>query len=417
MKIVVLGAGIAGITAAYSLGTRGHDVTVIDQESAPALQTSFANGGQLSYTHAEPWANPHVFPKLFKWMFQDDAPLVLRFSSDPHMIRWGLKFMSNCMPEKARKNCERMLRIGLYSRDKMKEIREDTKLDFAFKATGILHIYTNQKDFDAGVKQAEFQKSLGLDYEYETLDREGTLEKETALKQSTKDIAGSIYSPQDESGDIHIFTQKLASWCEEHHGTTLKFNTPIMRLIEEKGKLVSIVTSEGEMKADAFVLATGPQSPLFLRKLGINLPIYPMKGYSVTVPAWENAPITSVTDDEKKIVFSRLGDHVRAAGTAEFARYNTDIREARITPILDCMKRLFPDADTSEPQKWACLRPQTPDGPPIIGKTDVENLYLHTGHGTLGWTQSAGTAAALADIIEDKEPEISLDGLTAERYS
>ncbi len=415
MKIAVLGAGVAGVTTAYVLASRGHDVDVIEQASEAATECSYANGGQLSYTHAEPWANPGVFPKLFKWMFQDDAPLVFRLLPDPHQIKWSLQFLLNCSAKNAHRNCETMLRLGMYSREKMHTIDETTKLDFDYRKEGILHIFTDQKALDAAIAHNRFQMSLGLGGEEVELSREECIAKEPALASSTKPFIGGMYSAVDESGDVRMFTAGLAKYCAEKLGVTFHYNTRIAWLREKKSKIKHIETSKGKMTADAYIVCLGAYSPKYVRGLGIPIPVYPMKGYSITVPAWESAPTLSITDDEKKIVFSRLGDRIRAAGTAEFAGYNQRIREKRIRPLLTCMKEIFPEAQTKKAEKWACLRPQTPDGPPLVGPTKYNNLYLHTGHGTLGWTQSAGTAHILADIIEDREPEISIDGLTFPR--
>jgi D-amino-acid dehydrogenase len=414
MRVIILGAGVAGVTAAYVLGSRGHQVEVIEREAAPAMQTSYANGGQLSYTHAQPWANPDALPKVIKWMFQEDAPLVLKFSTDPHMITWGLRFLLNCNTRRANLSTKIMLRLGLYSRDKLAKIREETKLEYNHLSKGILHIFGSQLGLDGALKQARFQETLGA--KEELLTREQCFAREPALKNATKSIAGGLYSDLDESGDLHVFTQKLAAYCIDNFGARFTYNANITRLRIEGGRIVAVETSQGDRTADAYVMAMGSYSPLLLRPIGLNMPIYPMKGYSITIPAWEGAPQVSITDDEKKVVISRLGDKVRAAGTAEFARYNTDVREVRITPIVRCLSDLFPDAQFGNMSRWACLRPQTPDGPPIIGRTKIENLFMHTGHGTLGWTQSPGSAHLLADIMENRPTEIPLEGLEASRY-
>ena len=414
MKVIILGAGVAGVTAAYVLGSRGHEVTVIEREPAAAMATSFANGGQLSYTHALPWANAETLPKVFKWMFRDDAPLILRFSTDPHMIRWGLAFLRNCTKKQADKSTQVMLKLGLYSRDKLALIRQETKLEFHHATKGILHVFSEQKELDGAERQSIYQEQFGG--REELLSREQCFEREPALRGAAKKIVGGLYSDLDESGDLHEFTQKLAQYCQEHFRAEFHYGTTIDRIDSDAGKVSGVATSKGVMTADAYVMALGPQSPLLLRPIGVRPPIYPMKGYSVTIPAWDSAPFVSITDDEKKVVVSRLGDRVRAAGTAEFARYNTEIREKRIAPIVRCIQDLFPAADTSEMTKWACLRPQTPDGPPIVGRTKFSNLFMHSGHGTLGWTQSPGTAFLLADIMEGRPTEIEMDSISLSRY-
>lgn len=414
MHIIVLGSGALGVLSAYYLGKAGHTVEVIDRQPESARETSYANGGQLSYSHAEPWANPAVFPKVFKWMWQDDAPLVLRFSTDPHMIAWGLRFLWNCRKSAADRHSLVMLRLGLFSKAKMKEVVADTGIEFHNIQKGILHVFSNEKEFEHAQKQAEFQHQHGCEEKILTWEECKTMEP--ALAHSSKVIYGGIHAPIDESGDICLFTQKLAKYCEEKFGAKFHYNTEILSLNDENEEISHVATNRGNMRADAFVMSMGSYSPVFLRKIGVHVPIYPMKGYSVTFNANEYTPTTSITDDALKIVYSRLGDRIRVAGTAEFAGYNTDIRKKRIDPIMRGINTLFPKADMSQVDEWACLRPSTPDGPPIIGKTKYKNLFLNTGHGTLGWTQGAGSANLLADIIAGKTTEIALDGLTANRY-
>ncbi len=415
MEIVVMGAGITGVTAAYVLASRGHKVTVLEQEAAAALQTSFSNGAQLSYSHAEPWANPAVFGKLLGWMFRNDAPLVLRPRAELRMLKWSMMFLMNCSAARARENCERMWRIASYSRDKMAQIRGETGVEFNFLQNGILHVFSDRKAYAGAIKQADYQETLGC--KEHVFSKAQVLEKESALQYANKDIIGGLYSETDESGDIHLFTRNLAQYCQENLGVQFFYGAQITSIEKNNGKITSVKTSQGNFSGDSFVLSLGAYSALLAEPLGLKLPIYPMKGYSITVPAWEDAPSVSITDDEKKVVFSRLGDKVRAAGTAEFAGYNTEVREVRIKQIIGSLESLFPRATLDDRMtKWACVRPQTPDGPPIIGRTSIDNLFLNTGHGTLGWTQGAGTAHLLADIMEGRETEIKIAGLELSRY-
>jgi D-amino-acid dehydrogenase len=418
MKITILGAGITGVTSAYVLASRGHEVEVIDREKGAALQTSFSNGAQLSYSHAEPWANPKALIQAIKWMFVEDAPLVIRPRADWRMIKWGLQFIGNCNQERARINCERMMRIGLYSKQKMAQIRAETQVEFDFDTKGILHVFSNEASFDGAIAQAEFQETLGCKELVYTPTE--CLAQEPALKNATRTIIGGLYSPIDETGDIHMFTQNLAAYCAEKLGVQFSYNTDVIKLNKDGYKLASVTTSKGENKADAYVMCLGPHTPLLCDKIGVKVPIYPMKGYSITLPAWEGAPNMSVTDAEKKVVYSRIGNRIRAAGTAEFAGYNTEVREPRIQQIMGSIRDLYPAVDEgdtiSNMQRWACIRPQTPDGPPLVSKTPCHNLYLNTGHGTLGWTQGAGTAYLLADIMEGNTPEIKSAGLDLARY-
>ncbi len=414
MKILVLGAGIAGVTAAYQLARRGHSVEVIEQSAAPAMACSFANGGQLSYTHAEPWANPGVLPKLPAWMLRPDSPLVFRPQADMDMIRWGIRFLGNCTAKKAREHTRILLRLGLYSREQLHRIAEDTGIQFHHRKQGILHIFSTEDKLQGAIKQMEFQNQLG-GHEI-VLTPQECLAREPALAQSTKKLAGGIFAEHDESGDIHAFTEALAKYCQEKLGVVFQYNTRIAWLNARDGKIVSLDTSSGTITGDIFVMCLGAYTTPYMKKFGIRLPVYPMKGYSITIPAWEGAPQISLTDSCKKIVYSRLGDKVRAAGTAEFAGYNARIRKTRVMPLLESIKELFPAANVTQAGKWACLRPQTPDGPPIVGKTPLPNLFMHTGHGTLGWTQSPGTSALIADIIDGAPTGIPLDGLELSRF-
>lgn len=414
MHVVILGAGALGVMSAYYLGREGHTVEVIDRQPEAARETSYANGGQLSYSHAEPWANPYVFPKLFKWMWQEDAPLVLRFSADPHMMNWGLRFLWNCRKSAADQHSLTLLRLGLFSKEKMKEVVAETGIEFHNVQKGIIHVFSSEKGFDHAQKQAEFQKQNGC--EEKILSWQDCISMEPSLAHSTKTIYGGIHSPIDESGDIFTFTQKLAKYCEEKFGAKFHYDTEILSLNDENEEISHIATNRGNMRGDAYVMSMGSYSYLYLKKIDINVPIYPMKGYSITFPANEFTPTTSITDDALKIVYSRLGDRIRVAGTAEFAGYNTDIRKVRIAPIVRGVNSLFPKADLSKVEEWSCLRPSTPDGPPIVGKTKYKNLFLNTGHGTLGWTQAAGSGQLLVDVMAGRPTQIAMDGLTADRY-
>ena len=438
MKICVLGAGVTGVTTAYELARCGHEVTVIDRQPEAARECSFANGGQLSYAHAEPWANPGVFPKLWKWMWQEDAPLVLRPSADPHLMRWMLLFLRNCLPAYARRHSEVMLRLGLYSKQKMAELMADAPVEFHHLAKGILHVYSDQASFDHARKQAEFQHALGCDEV--VMSKAEAIACEPALTNSTMDIIGGIHAPIDESGDIHIFTRNLAALIEQRYGVRFVYGQKIRRMHKADGAISHLEmeavphavdsaaqAGDGQPPApskpqteyvsgyDAYVMAMGSWSPVYLRQLGLHVPIYPMKGYSISFDASGYCPSVSITDDAAKQVYSLLGGRMRVAGTAEFAGYNEEVRKVRIDPLIKGMKKLFPDAPMENLSEWACLRPSTPDGPPIIGKTPLANLYMNTGHGTLGWTQAAGSARLLADVIDGRPTEIPLSGLDINR--
>lgn len=411
MKICILGGGVLGVTSAYEFARRGHDVTIIERNNAAALECSFANGGQLSYSHSEPWANPHVFPKLFKWMWQEDAPLVLRFNTDPHMIRWGLLFLMNCTPARARRHAEIMLRLGLYSKKKMAEIVADTQVEFHRVEKGILHVFDDAQDFDDAKRHAEFQYTLGC---AETvMSTAEAVALEPALAHTKKKIVGAIHAPIDESGDVHLFTQNLADHIVAKYGVQIRYHAPITRLHKQGDRISHIELSNGEFLSgfDQYVMAMGAGSAIHLRQVGLYVPIYPMKGYSISFAADECVPTVSLTDSSLKQVYTRLGDRMRVAGTAEFAGYDDSVRKVRIAPLLRGVQELFPKADLSVVNEWACLRPSTPDGPPMVGRTPLANLLIQSGHGTLGWTQAAGSARLLADIVDGKPTEIPLTGL------
>ena len=410
MRVVILGAGITGVTLAYELAARGHAVEVIEQEASAAQQTSFANGGQLSYSHAQPWANPGALLKAVQWMWRDDAPLKFRFNRDPYMIRWGLAFLRNCTQARSDRHTEIMLRLALYSRERLHDILQATHVHCDHGRTGILHIFSSEGALEKAMEQVRFQAQFGC-VEHR-LSWEECIQKEPALAHADKHFAGGIYAPDDESGDICTFTQNLANYCAEHLGVVFRYNSTVQQLVCKGQSVSHIVTSTGDVQGDVYVNCLGAYSALLMRPLGVYLPIYPMKGYSMTFSAWEDAPITSITDDEEKIVISRLGNRIRAAGTAEFAGYNTALDQKRLHLLEQVVAALFPHVQPQVESRWACIRPQTPDGPPIIGATPLKNLYLNTGHGTLGWTQSAGTATLVADIMEGNTPALPLTGLT-----
>lgn len=414
MKILILGAGVTGVATAYMLASRGHEVEVIDEDNGPAQQCSFANGCQLSYSYADPISSRENLKKAMKWMFKADAPLVFRPKFSFELLKWTVEFLSNCSAERERENGITMLRLGLYSREKMKQIIDDTNIQFDYLERGILRLFETQKAYDEACDHAEYLSTIGMKKEF--LSPELVFQREPALKQMHSPLAGGIFTPMDASGDVHVFTREIARICAEDLGVTFHFKTKLAWMHRDGDRISAVETSRGMMKADAYIVCLGSHSTPYLKPLGVHLPITPMKGYSVTVPAWNNAPQISLGDEANKIVYSRIGNRVRAAGTAEFAGFDYRIRRKRILPILRSMTTLFPEADVSVAEKWACLRPQTPDSPPIIGKSPLKNMYLNTGHGMLGWTHGAGSAHLLADILEERATEIPLDGLTLARF-
>lgn len=411
MKIIVLGSGLLGVSSAYELARRGHEVSVLDRQAESGAETSFANGAQLSYSHAEPWASPTVLPKLAKWIFDPNAPLVFRPRADWHMFVWALRFFRNCTPQRARENCINLLRLGLYSRRKMRELAEQTGLSFDYSQSGILHIFSAVSDFDHAKRQFEFQAKFGC--QTRLLSHEECIAREPSLAHSSRPIIGGIHAFQDEIGDAHLFCKNLSELATARHGVQFRYGITIENLRQENNRIVAVQTHHGDFSADAYVMALGSYSSIFLRRAGVHIPVYPMKGYSITITANEHAPKASVTDGSHKIVVTRVGEKVRVAGTAEFCGYDDSVRDKRIAPILAAARQLFPKAAWDhETHRWGCLRPTTPSGLPVLGRTRYENLFLNTGHGTLGWVQAAGSAAIVADIMEQKTPEIMLQGLT-----
>jgi len=416
MKVMVLGAGVIGVSTAHALTVDGHQVTVLERAEGPGLETSYANGGQIAASHAEPWANPATPWKAIKWLGRRDAPLLFHLRLDPALWSWSLKFLANCTRSRARINTERTLRVALYSRQCLKELRDETGIQYAQRTGGVLHIYRDEKEFDHATAQAEIMNELGC--ARRPVDASQCTEIEPALGGIKDRLAGGIFSPDDESGDAYLFTRELEALAAEA-GAEFRYGVTVQRINAEGGRITGVDTNTGTMAADAYVLALGSYSPLLAKPLGLNLPIYPAKGYSVTIPIEneEMAPGISLTDDEHKLVISRLGDTLRVAGTAEFAGYDTSIIEARTRPILNAMMELFPGiGDPEKAEPWAGLRPKTPDSVPLLGRTPYPNLYLNTGHGTLGWTMAAGSARILSDIIGGLEPAIPLDGLGLARF-
>ncbi len=416
MKILILGAGVIGVTNAYFLKKSGHDVTVIDRQPESGHECSYANGGQLSYCHAEPWATPKAMRKAIKWIGQKDAPLYFRWRVDPAMWKWGLQFLLNCRKSKVRDTTEAMLRLMLYSRKIMHELQDELNLEFDYLQNGILHVFYDEHLLDCEIRQSDFQVNLGASYK--RLTPEQCLEKEPALKHRADDLVGGVYYPMDESGDIFAFTRGLEEKCQEM-GVEFLFDTEISELNRSGDRIISVETSNGSMSADMYVMALGAYSPVYMKQIGIKLPIYPMKGYSISVPIenHEAAPQISITDQNEKIVYTTLGGVLRVAGTAEFAGYDHSVTQYRTELLKEAVKRNFPDCgDVEKATEWACLRPSTPDCPPILGRTQYDNLILNTGHGTLGWSQGAGSARIVADIIDGKYPKISLAGLTLDRF-
>ncbi|MDO8608303.1 MAG: D-amino acid dehydrogenase [Phaeospirillum sp.] len=416
MKVVVIGAGVVGTACAWYLAQEGHEVTVVDRREAAGLETSFANGGQVSPCHAEPWANPAVIPKVLKWLGREDAPLLFRWRRwDPALWAWGLRFLANCTAARAAVNTERTLRVALYSRLCLQQLRAETGIQYDQKTKGILHIYRDGGEFAHACAAAELMRRHGLKRLAQSPVE--CVAIEPALAAVASELAGGIFTPDDESGDAHKFTTGLAALAAAK-GVAFRWSVPVSGLVRDGDRVAGLATETGTIAADAYVLAAGCDSPLLARPLGLRLPIVPAKGYSITVPVagHSGAPSVSITDDEHKMVYSRLGDRLRAAGTAEMTGHDRTLNPRRLAMIQDHARRLFPDGgDFDRAEPWAGLRPVTPDSVPLLGATPLANLWLNTGHGTLGWTMACGSGRLVAALVSGRRPEIDLGGLGLHR--
>ena len=420
MQVVVLGAGVVGTASAWYLARAGHAVTVLDRQAGAALETSFANGGQISVSHAQPWANPTAPLKVLQWLGREDAPLLFRPRADLDQWLWGARFLIECLPARARRNTEAAFALASYSRDCLRALRRETGIHYDESERGILHIYTARGLLEHAHKEAALLRARGFDVAIKSADE--CVGIEPALAHAKAKLYGGVYAVSDESGDAHLFTQRLAALAREQ-GVQIRFNVSVNRIELDAGRVSRVVIDdevgiEESVRADAFVVALGSYSRLALRSIGISLPIYPVKGYSITIALkpGDEAPTVSLTDHERKIVISRLGDRLRVAGTAELAGYDTEINEMRCEVLVKRCFELFPKAGKPEAaQYWTGLRPATPSNLPIIGRTRFPNLYLNTGHGTLGWTMACGAGRALADILCGKTPEPDFRFLGVER--
>ncbi len=415
-RTLVLGAGVIGVTSAYYLARSGHEVVVVERRDGPGLETSFANGGQISASHAEPWATPAAPLKALKWMGRDDSPLLFHLRADPALWAWSLRFLMNCTSRRTMVNTERTLRVALYSRMALAELRDETGIEYDKRCRGVLHIYRDSREFERALVEAELMTRLGC--VRRGLEPGECTSIEPALASVSNTLVGGTFSPDDESGDAHKFTQQLAGICAGM-GVEFRYGVNVENILHEGKRIIGIKTGNGVIRADNYVVAMGSYSPIAVKRLGISLPVYPSKGYSLTMPVDnpEKAPQVSITDDEKKLVFSRLGERLRVAGTAEFTGYDTRLNEKRAKSILNGAFDLFPGCcDPDRAEYWTGLRPTTPDSVPVIGHTKYSNLILNTGHGTLGWTMACGAGRIVADLLGGIDPEISMDGLGVERF-
>jgi D-amino-acid dehydrogenase len=417
MKVLVVGGGVIGVVTAFYLNRAGHEVEIIERQPEPARETSYANGGQVSWSAAAPWASPDVPALALRWLFRAHSPLVLRLRIDPDLWRWLWSFLGNCSNQRFWRNRETMVRLGRYSHECLLELRRDTGIEYEQRTQGSLQLYRTAAELQAAARAIPALERLGVTCT--VLDREACLVLEPGLGPVSSSVAGGVHFPGDECGDCRMFTERLAEVARAN-GVQFSGSVEVRQILTAGARVEGVLTDDGVRGADAYVLACGSYTPLLLRPLGIHLPVYPLKGYSVTVPVAREAaaPVATLTDEKYKIVVTRLGDRIRVAGTAELAGYDLTLPPKRCETVLHALRELFPEGgDYRAPEFWTGLRPMTPDNLPVIGATPLTNLYLNTGHGTLGWTLACGSGRVLADLISDREPGTALTGLSLSRFS
>jgi D-amino-acid dehydrogenase len=417
MKIAVLGGGVIGVTTAYYLAKAGHTVEVFERQTGPGLETSFANAGEISPGYASPWAGPGVPLKAIKWLLMKHGPLVIQPTLDVSTWIWMVRTLANCTTRKYALNKSRMMRVAQYSRDVLASLRSATGLKYDERTQGTLQLFRTQRQIDGAANDIEVLQEYGV--QFELLDRSGCIRAEPALARVQKIVAGGLRLPGDETGDCRKFTVQLAELARSL-GVTFHFGVSLRRLVSQGARIVGIETASDLYTADRYVAALGSYSPLILRQLGLSVPIIPVKGYSITLPITDaaGAPLSTVMDETYKVAITRLGDRIRAGGTAELAGYDTRLSENRRATLERSVRDLFPEGgDFRQAEFWAGLRSMTPDGTPVIGATAFSNLFLNTGHGTLGWTMACGSARIISDLISGQPADIDIRDLALDRYA
>ncbi|KAG8150451.1 D-amino acid dehydrogenase [Burkholderia catarinensis] len=415
MRVVILGSGVVGVASAYYLARAGHEVTVIDREAGPALETSFANAGQISPGYAAPWAAPGVPLKAVKWMFEKHAPLAIRLDGTRFQLQWMWQMLRNCTADRYAVNKGRMVRLAEYSRDCLQALRADTGIQYEGRTGGTLQLFRTQQQLDGAAKDIAVLQEANVPFEL--LSPADLKNAEPALAAVSHKLTGGLRLPGDETGDCQLFTTRLAALAESL-GVKFRYNTPIDALAIAGGKIAGVQCGSETVRADAYVVALGSYSTSFISNL-MKIPVYPLKGYSITAPIVNEAaaPVSTVLDETYKIAITRFDQRIRVGGMAEIVGFDKKLRAARRETLEMCVNDLFPGGgDTSKATFWTGLRPMTPDGTPIVGRTPVSNLFLNTGHGTLGWTMSCGSGQLLADLISGKMPAIQADDLSVHRY-
>ena len=399
MRIIIIGAGVAGVTAAYYLARAGHDVEILDSRDGTGEGTSFANGGQLSYSYVEPMARPDLVPKLPRIIAGLEPSYVMTRLSDLKLMRWGAQFLRNCTASRFERNARAALALSVESRDALHALLAEHGLKFDYSRTGKLVLHASENALDQAAEAIPMKREAGV--EQHRLSREACIALDPALAAYGQDFAGGVYAPGDEAGDAGRFCRALMDVCENELGVRTHTGVQVRRIVRDNGSISGLDTSEGQMGADHYVLAAGPDAEALGRTAGLHLPIYPIKGFSITLPARQGAPAVNITDAANKMVFCRLGERFRVAGFAEFARGDKRVVEARIKKLTEIARRLLPDAADydAEPHGWAGERPMTPDGLPLVGPTRIDRLSVSVGHGMFGWTFSCGAGKRLAERI------------------
>lgn len=416
MHVIVIGAGVIGTTTAYYLARHGIEVKVVDRQPDVGLETSFANGGIIHPSMTDPWAAPGVPVMLLKSLGREGAPFLFRARALPGALGWGIRFLRNCTAERWRESAELLLRIAVYSRDALDALTEETGIDYDRGLVGTLKVFRDDLSMQAARRNTDLLGRFGL--ESRALDTAGCLELEPALIPIADQITGGVYYPGDRVGDAYKFTKAVAGLCVDL-GVQFEFARTVTGLAAQESRISGLETDKGTMTADAYVLAMGSYSAALARGVGIRLPIYPVKGYSLTVSAagWNQAPVAPVVDDGRKIAVTPLGDRLRVAGTVEFTGFDTSVNRNRTDALRLALKQLYPEFTMpDETGDWSGLRPLTPDDRPILGHTPYRNLFMNTGHGHLGWTLACGSGRLVAELIAGQEPELSLAGFELSRY-
>lgn len=416
MKAVVLGSGVVGLMSAWYLQKAGYQVTVVDRQSRSGEETSFANAGQISYGYSSPWAAPGIPQKAIRWLLEEHAPLKIKPSLDPQLFKWATQMLSNCQLSRYQINKARMLSIANHSRECLSALRQEHHIEYQGRQQGTLQVFRNQKQLKAIEKDIALLEQSGT--RFQRMSVEQCIKQEPGLAAVSDKLTGGLYLPDDETGDCYLFCQQMTELAKAH-GVAFSFNTQIQALKTEGNQVIAVATDQGDLQADVYVVAMGSYSTSLLATVGIDIPVYPVKGYSLTVPISDaqQAPVSTVMDETYKVALTRFDDRIRVAGTAELAGFDPAIPEKRKATIAMVVKDLFPHCgDFAKAEFWTGFRPMTPDGTPLIGRTPIGNLYTNTGHGTLGWTMACGSGHLLAQVISGEQQK-PISGLDYFRYT